>query len=170
MTRLILSLLISLLALSGMSTAQPGRRGDGRERLKLSEAQEKQMKEIRAKTQTALIDLRATVAKKRIELRGIMDNDMPDRAAAERLMKDISDAQLRMKMQLLDTDLNVRKLLTPEQREIYKDLKRERREMAAEKRGGHGRGARGDCRRGPGGPGAPGGPGGPAAPDDPGAE
>lgn len=130
MKRIALFASIAILLLSAMAVAQPSRddRRQARERLNLTSEQEKSIKDIKSKSGKELIDLRAEVQKKRIDLGNAWGADTPDRAQVEGLMKDIGALQLKMKMILFDADQAVNKLLNPEQRKVYKELKQERRE------------------------------------------
>ena len=125
-----LATLLALFFIVPMLQSQPRRDGrrEAKERLNLTAEQEKAMKDIRVESATKLIDIRADIAKKRLVLGKILNDDMPDRATAERGMKEITDLQQQMKMILFDADMSVRKLLTAEQRQIYKELKEMKRD------------------------------------------
>ena len=142
MKRIALFASIAILLLSAVAVAQPSRdeRRQARERLNLNAEQEKSIKDIKSTSGKELIDLRADVQKKRIDLGNAWSAEAPDRAQVEGLMKDIGALQLKMKMVLFDADQAVNKLLNPEQRKVYRELKQERRERtknnAMQRRGG----------------------------------
>jgi Spy/CpxP family protein refolding chaperone len=142
MKRIALFASIAILLFSSIAAAQPSRddRRQARERLNLSVEQEKSIKDIKTTSGKELIDLRADVQKKRIDLGNAWSAEAPDRAQVEGLMKDIGALQLKMKMILFDADQAVNKQLNPEQRKVYRELKQERREHmkdnAMQRRGG----------------------------------
>ena len=150
-TRIPLFLLV-LLLLAGTGVAQPerGMRGDMRrqmkEKLKLSDEQEKALRDIRVETGKKMIDLRAAMQKKRLDLRPMMDDPSASRDAVEAAVKDIAALQAEMKMTMFDADRNVMAKLSPEQQEIWKELRQKRMNGFREKAG---RGMRGGYRGGP---------------------
>jgi Spy/CpxP family protein refolding chaperone len=84
------------------------------------------MKEIRSATQKEMIDLRADMQKKRIDLKEIHSADAPDRPAFERLTRGIADLQVKQKLLLFDSREKVMAKLTAEQKEKFKELKEHR--------------------------------------------
>ena len=130
MKQLLIVAAIAVVLLGSIAGAQPTRdmKREARERLNLTSDQEKSIKDIKSKSGKDLIDLRASMQKKRIDLGNAWNADSPDRAQVEGLMKDIGTLQLTMKMVLFDADQAVNKLLTAEQRKVYKELKQQRRE------------------------------------------
>lgn len=140
MRSLLLALLL-LIASAGLLYAQPGGRGErGRpglreqmEKLDLTSEQRAAMRDIRVATQKNMIDLRADLQKKRIEMGELMQEDGVDRNRVEGLTREIADLQVRQKMLLFDSRHEVMKLLSAEQQEQFRELKSESREMRREK-------------------------------------
>lgn len=130
MNRILLTLLAALL-LMGTALAQPEGRGDrggmpGIEKLNLSAEQKSALKSAIKPYRTQLIDLKADMQKKRLELRDIMDTDNPDRAAYEKAGKDMADIEQRMRLALFDMRAEAMKILTPEQRAKWNEQRGER--------------------------------------------
>jgi len=141
----ITALLIAALC-AGTAFAQPGMRGMNRksiEKLNLTAEQEKSLRDIRNANEKQMIDLRASMQKKRIELGELRNAETPDRAAVERIFSEIGDLQLRQKMLAFDGEQAALKVLNPEQRKIWKEMKGERFRNAKDNRGRHRRGGAG---------------------------
>lgn len=96
------------------------RRGRMIEQLNLTDAQEVQMKKLRADHQKKQVALQAKVRIARIEMREMMDAAAPDRSAIEKKMKEVSDLQYQEKLAWLDHTFAVRAILTPEQIGVWK--------------------------------------------------
>jgi Spy/CpxP family protein refolding chaperone len=93
---------------------------------------------------------RADVEVKRIDLKDLLAEDKPDRAAINAKLQEISAAQLSLQKSAIDYRLTMRDAITPAQREKLRQLMRDRWE-----RDGRGRpGADAPARRGPRGQGA----------------
>lgn len=138
---MVLAIMGGMLCLS-VASAQPdadapharGPMGHGKmmERLKLTDAQKTDMEKLRAEFEKKSIATQANIRTLRVDLRQFAMAEEPDRAAIERTVQNISKLQLQEKMDLIDHLFSVRKILTPEQRKIWKHgLMR----MAAEGRG-----------------------------------
>ncbi len=87
---------------------------------------------------------RADLAVKRIDLRGLLAADKPDRAAIDTKLQDISAAQLTLEKSAIDYRLTMRDAISPAQREKLREVIRDR-----QRRGG------GPARPGPQGTGRP---------------
>ena len=87
---------------------------------------------------------RADLAVKRIDLRGLLAADKPDRAAIDTKLQDISAAQLTLAKSAIDYRLTMRDAISPAQREKLREVMRDR-----QRRGG------GPARPGPQGTGRP---------------
>ena len=88
---------------------------------------------------------RADLEVKRIDLKGLLAADKPDRAAIDSKLQEISSAQLSLQKSAIDYRLTMRDAITPAQREKLRQLMRDRWQ-----RDGDGRsGAEGPGRRGP---------------------
>lgn len=147
------SLLALLFLLSAAVIAQPGggpdpARKEIMEKLKLSPEQRTQMKQIYKESARQMVDLRAEMQKKRLDLSDVTDAEKPDRAKFERLSQDLAGVQVKMKLVLFDADVKIRGMLNPEQQKIWKEHKEMRFGQMRERfMQGGGRGAG----RGPGG-------------------
>ena len=117
-----------LLLSAGVLQAQPepGPGPEGLRKLNLTEEQKSALKDIRANTQKQMIDLRATLGKKRVDLRSMMEAEKADRAAFERLNREIADLQLQQKMVMFDADQQVMAKLNAEQQKQWKELRNKR--------------------------------------------
>lgn len=106
---------------------EPPPRGEMRrmasEKLKLTDAQEKQIKEIRSKQMKQMIQLRADLQIKRLELKELLDADAPDRAAVEKKMRMIADIRVQQQMLHFDKKQAIDKVLMPEQRKIADEMR-----------------------------------------------
>jgi Spy/CpxP family protein refolding chaperone len=123
-----------LMVASSLVAAQPqtmddnphgGGPGFGRgfmvEKLDLKPDQEKQFESLQSDLQKKQIDLRAKVQTSRIELRDLMNDDVPNKSKIESKMGDISKLQNEMKLNHLNFWFAVNKFLTPEQQKIWKN-------------------------------------------------
>jgi Spy/CpxP family protein refolding chaperone len=86
-----------------------------------------------------LIQQRADLQVKRLDLQALLAAEKPDRAAIDRQLQAISTSRLAMDKSRIDFRLNMKDALTPEQREKLKQAMKDRWE-----------GRRGQDRRGPG--------------------
>jgi len=93
------------------------------EGLELTAEQQKKIKDIVRAQRKQMIDLRASIQKKRIDLRAITDSETPDRRAFENLSKEIADIQLQQRLLLFDSRNDILKILTPEQRQQWKEIR-----------------------------------------------
>jgi len=117
-------LLLAVLLFPPLLSAQP--RPDLRkdlEGLELTAEQQKKIKDIVRAQRKQMIDLRASIQKKRIDLRAITDSETPDRRAFENLSKEIADIQLQQRLLLFDSRNDILKILTPEQRQQWKEIR-----------------------------------------------
>ncbi len=119
--------------LSGLGVAQPmqgmgqGQAGQGQrqrlmqmherrmEKLNLTDEQKKEMQKLRIDLQRKNIPIQSQIRLARLDIREQMAADKPDKAKIEKLMKQVSDLQLQVKMNGLDHMFAVRNILTPEQ-------------------------------------------------------
>lgn len=126
MKRLINLAVIGLLFLSGTIMAQPGpnkRAGlaEGRrfQQLNLTAEQEKQMQDIRYQQQKNAIELRTQIQKNRLDIKHMMNSNNVD----EKKLMDLTEANSKIQGQLkaasVKTWLEIYKILTPEQKEIW---------------------------------------------------
>ena len=99
----------------------------------LTEVQNKQIESLRSGTETAVLQLRSDIGIKSAELKKMMVADQPDRHAIYRTMDDIAELGNRIRRLRVDTHLDIRSLLTPEQRivfdqRVFRRMNREKRQ------------------------------------------
>ncbi len=131
MTRTFTFIVSLLLVWTSIGLSQPGppdrsedRMGRGqrlRDQLGLSEDQHAQMKQLHFDLEKKQAPLQTKIRLARIAMQEAMLVDKPDRNAIEKNMKVVSDVQLEMKMNRLDHWFKVYALLTPEQRQNWKE-------------------------------------------------
>ncbi len=102
----------------------PGEDGDGPDpgdrlvqRLGLTEEQAASVRQMRQESQAERLGLRKEMMRLRHALRGEMLEDLPELQKVERLCTDISRFQARIRLERLRGQIELRKLLTPEQRD-----------------------------------------------------
>ena len=166
------ALAVALLAAACVATAwaqpcplrqSPGEDGDGPDpgdrlvqRLGLTEEQAASVRRMREESQTERLSLRKEMMRLRHALRGEMLEDLPDLQEVERLSTDISRLQARIRLERLRGQIELRKLLTPEQRDKLLAMRGDR---WACRDGERGPGRRGCCEQDGRGPGCGQGPG-----------
>ncbi len=117
-------LLIATLLMTTVVLAQPGH-GFGKARmglddqLKLTPQQVEQIQKSRTVLQTKCIDLRADTQKLQLELREQMRADKPNQKAIDATLDKIAAQQAALQKLRVGHHLEVRALLTPEQRLIF---------------------------------------------------
>lgn len=114
--------------------------------LGLTEEQQQKLKDIGFNTAKAGIQQSAELRVRRLELARLMEAENPDRAAIDKKLQEISQAQAAMSRSRINALLDGRAVLTAEQRAKVKEL--------LQKRAGQGFGVRWMQQRGPG-PGGP---------------
>ena len=130
--------------------------------LNLTDEQESKIEKLRGEMQRTMVQNRSKIQIARIDLRELMDADTPDRGAIEKKLKEISDLQVKQRMAMFDHRADVEKLLTPDQKKIWKEHRGEGRMEARQRvmrrmggRAGFGPGCGPECGLGCGpGPGA----------------
>lgn len=101
-------------------------------KLKLSDEQKEQMKNIRFETQKKEIELHSKLALSRLELGRLVMSETPDKAAIEKKMNEVVANEASLKMNKLNGWFEANKNLTPEQQKIWREfLRAEVRDMAA---------------------------------------
>lgn len=95
--------------------------------LNLTDEQEAKVEKLRGEMQRAMVQNRSRIQIARIDLRELMDADTPDRGAIEKKLKEISDLQVKQRMAMFDHHAEVEKLLTPDQKKIWKEHRGEGR-------------------------------------------
>lgn len=122
MKQIILAAVVLLLS-AGTLSAQPVPHAGAWKKMNLTEKQKSALKDIRTSAQKQMIDIRAGLQKKRIDMKNMVTGETSDRAAFERLSREIADLQVQQKMVLFDADQNVMKQLDPEQQKQWKEIK-----------------------------------------------
>lgn len=131
MRKIVLMLLVLGLVVSGISKLQAqqpnppqARKQQQHEKmsgkLNLSDTQKKQIEEMRTALQRNTVQLRSKIQLARIDLRELLRSDDPDKSAIEKKMNDIGQLQTELKILKISHWLDIRKILTPEQRKIIK--------------------------------------------------
>lgn len=96
--------------------------------LDLSEAQVDRIEAIFLRVRPALIDLRADLEKKRLLQESAMDRPTVDSAEAERRIDEVEQARSKLEKARAMMFLEIRQVLTPDQRRKARELLEERRE------------------------------------------
>ena len=128
-----------------------GMRG-GMAALELTDEQKEKMSDLRSAHQKAMIDLRAAHAKARIDLGAIRNEDNPSASDIQAKVDAVTAAQGKIMAREIQHSMDVRNLLTAEQKEKLGEMRRGGRE-GFRGRGGpgfRGRGGPGFRGRGPG--------------------
>jgi Spy/CpxP family protein refolding chaperone len=116
-----------------------------RQQVGITDEQAATMRKQEADFRKTQIRGRADLEVQRIDLKGLLAADKPDRAAINAKLQEISAAQLSLQKSAIDYRLTMRDAITPAQREKLRQLMRDRWQ-----RDGRGRpGAEGPGRRGP---------------------
>lgn len=101
--------------------------------LDLTEKQQEQITKLHTQTQTKAIDLRADLEKLQLELRGQLRADRPNKKAIDATVDKIAAKRGTLQKLHLNNQLEVRVVLTPEQRELF-DARSSKRSLST----GHG--------------------------------
>jgi len=96
--------------------------------LDLSDAQVDRIEAIFLRVRPALIDLRADLEKKRLLQESAMDRPTVDAVEAERRIDEVEQARSKLEKTRAMMFLEIRQVLTPEQRRKARELLEERRE------------------------------------------
>ena len=109
---------------SGRPGDRPGlRAGNLAEHLDLTEEQREQIKSIRRETARKHIQQQADVRLARLDLKALMDTEQPDRKKIHTQLRKIAQLQGDMRISQVDQRLDIRQLLTPEQRQKAKKMR-----------------------------------------------
>ena len=93
--------------------------------LNLTDQQKNDMAKLRIEMQKKNTPIQSQIRLARLEIQQLMLADSPDRAKIEKQMKEISDLELKVKLNALDHQFAVKKILTPEQQKIWKEKRGE---------------------------------------------
>jgi Spy/CpxP family protein refolding chaperone len=120
---------LALIAMTVIVMAQPGPERDlegSREKfsdkLNLTEKQEDQIAALRSDFQLKMIDLNADLQKLELKLKAKVHTDDPDRNAIHKAVDKISEKEGEIQKLRLDHRLEVRSLLTDEQRKTFNSM------------------------------------------------
>ena len=96
-----------------------------RQNLGITDEQAAKIRQQTLDFRKAEIRNRADLEIKRLDLRGLMAADTPDRAAIDRTLQEVGAAQMALEKSAVDFHLAMRSALTPEQREKLKAMRQE---------------------------------------------
>ncbi len=88
--------------------------------LKLTDQQQEQFDKVKFDTQKKMIELKAKVETSKLELRRLMDAETIDKSAIEKKMNEIAASEVAIRMNHLNSWLELNKVLTPDQQKIWK--------------------------------------------------
>ncbi len=100
------------------------------EKLGLSDEQKSEIESIKLKAEKAAIPREAELKSARLDLRELLKADKVDRAAVRRKLEEISKLRVELKMIRINSMLDAKAVLTPEQLKKLKEIRKE----AAERR------------------------------------
>ena len=140
MKRIALTLAALVLA-AGTVLAQQGL-GDGKwwkrprvvQALALTSVQTSELEKIFAKSRPKLIDLKADLEKKQFAYEQAMGADKVDRADVEAKIEAREQARAKLQKELALMELDMKQVLTPEQREKVTQFREENRQKLMERR------------------------------------
>lgn len=132
MLRMGSTLMALLLFISFVGLAQPSERARPMEHMRekgknlkadlnLTAAQEKDLQRLRIDLEKKQTQVHSKLRLERLDLKGLMLADNPERAAIEKGMRSVSDLQFQLKVNMLDHWYAVKSILTPEQQKIWKE-------------------------------------------------
>ena len=112
---------------------QPGFGGDPIRELNLTAQQREQIRTIRQQNQTERATINERVRETNRALEAVLDSDNPDEAAVEERMREAAAAQAAaMRMRIL-TEVRIRRVLTPEQRNLLRALRQQANQLRRER-------------------------------------
>ncbi len=97
--------------------------------LNITDEQRKKLEDIGFNGEKSTIQDRANLEVRRLELRRLMQADNPDRAAIEKKLQEVGQAQTALERARVNSMLDVRAVLTKEQQDKLREIARQR--MAA---------------------------------------
>ena len=90
--------------------------------LKLNDQQKKQVEQIRFEMQKQMVGVRAKMQTARLEMRQLLNADSPDKAAIEKKMSEVAQIGVQIHSLRLNNWFEVNKILTPEQQKVWKGV------------------------------------------------
>lgn len=139
----LLALAALLLAFAAAAGARPGppppppggfglgkfwKRPEVRRQLRLSDAQVKSLEAVFLRHQRALVDLKAEVDRRQIDLDELLADDRADERQLSAAVEVLEDARGKLGKSRAFMMLEVRRILTPVQRKAMQEMKDDRRE------------------------------------------
>ena len=109
-------------------------------KLKLTDEQKKQMKELKFETDKKAIELRSQLALSKLELGRLLASDAPDKDAIEKKINEVAANETALHINKLDGWFEANKFLTPEQQKEWREVLRaeSRKHMEQERHEGMG--------------------------------
>jgi len=98
------------------------------QQLGITAEQRKKLDDIRFSSEKIRIQAQADLRIQQLDLERLMSADVPDRAAIDKKVQDIAQAQGALMRSRINSDLDRRSVLTKEQRDKMRDLRQQRRE------------------------------------------
>jgi Spy/CpxP family protein refolding chaperone len=117
---------------SGGRHRHDGDFGGGLSQLNLSQSQKDRIAKIRESHQKDLIDARADLQKARLEFRSLLSDDKPDKGAINRQIDRMASIQADIMKSRVDQRLDVRDVLTSDQRTKLREGRKERGDVQDE--------------------------------------
>lgn len=115
------------------SPQQPRPGVDPIRELNLTPQQREQIRTIRQQNQTERASINERVRETNRALEALLDSDSPDEAAVEERMREVAAAQAAaMRMRIL-TEVRIRRVLTPEQRNLLRVLRQQANQLRRER-------------------------------------
>ncbi|HTY11628.1 MAG TPA: periplasmic heavy metal sensor [Bacteroidota bacterium] len=93
-------------------------------RMKLTDDQKNQLKDIRYHTDKKAIELRSQLALSRLELSRLLSSDSPDQEAIEKKINEVSANESALHVNKLNGWFEANKILTPEQQKEWRKVLR----------------------------------------------
>lgn len=124
-----------------MGAGMRGHRQDVMARLNLSDRQKEQIRDIRQENQRRMIPLNARLQEARLDLRQLLEAESPNRTRIDAAIDRMADLRAEAHKARLATHLEVRSLLTEEQRKQLREQRGGRGDWMRD--GGHGRPGKG---------------------------
>lgn len=99
---------------------------EAQKQLNITEEQRKKMEDIVFNNQKAGIQDRANLQVRRLELQRLMQADTPDRAAIDKKLQEVTQAQAALERARINAALDFRAVLTKEQRDKIREAEQKR--------------------------------------------
>ena len=93
-------------------------------KLNLTDAQKKQLKDLKFETDKRAIDLRSKLALSKLELGKLLSSEAPDKDAIEKKISEVASNEAAVHTNRLDGWFEANKILTPEQQKDWRKVLR----------------------------------------------